>query len=438
MSQKVNENREIYRFEDISKSKKIFYAVINLIFFLIIVFTIDLISGRKLGLIKLTQIITLGSDEVDWKLTKESYNINNLNPLEKYISIHPTGKYIKTAKELLESLVWNKTVSIKSLEAYKKYVEKFPNGKNYTTAVDEIDWFNTITLSSINAYSQYKDKHPDGKYFKIASEEIEWDKTLKINAIDSFYLFFDKYSEGKYFNTAKDSIWSKTKVINSFFYYNLFAQKYPDDYRTKEAKERTEDFVWNVTQNTHTIISYEQYLKDFPVGRYRKEANESIENLIWEDVQKTNTPSSYKIYIEKYPYGKYIAKAQNEYSDLNKLELEWEKFKKDINSGKGVEVYNKPYPPELTNGTFSIMTKNKSTIDGVFSYHRNVQRRSLRADLCDVVITCSVSGLTEKIDFHGKLKDKPCSLRKRCGPVVFELNECDRSIIFRISQLDWP
>ena len=178
---------KVHEYKDLPQSKKVFLIVINIFFALIILFAVDLISGSKLGLVKLTKIIILGSDEADWRKAKKSYSISNLHPLETYISKHPDGKHMGEANDLLESLYWDKTISLKTLEAYEKYIHRFPNGKNYNTAIDEIDWFNTIKLNSPEAHSKYIENHPLGKYVRIALEEIAWTNAVNANTIDAFY-----------------------------------------------------------------------------------------------------------------------------------------------------------------------------------------------------------------------------------------------------------
>ena len=279
-----------------------------------------------------------------------------------------------------------------------------------------------------------------GKYVRIALEEIAWTHAVNANTLDAVYSFLEIHNTGNYFCLAKDSIWSKTRLINSHYYYNQFAQQFKSDYRAIEAMNIIEDYVWANAQsiNVNNLDSYRQYLFNYPNGRYRNEATERIENLVWHEVQIENTSASFKRYIDEYPNGRYVVAAQERFASLRQLENEWSDLVTRINNNSGIERYNHLYLPASLNGTFTIVTRNKSTISGSFSYNRIIQSRSLRADLVDLVITCSIGGYNERIEFHGRLKDKPCSLRKRCGPVVFELNECSHPNIFRIIQYDWP
>lgn len=122
-------------------------------------------------------------------------------------------------------------------------------------------------------------------------------------------------------------------------------------------------------------------------------------------------------------------------------EKAWTSFVQSVDSGRGAEVLRKTFPvsPEVSgSGTFEIKKRDRTTITGQFSYSRRNKQQMFTENTCDAVITCSISGHTEKVEYHGSAPKKPDVLSTRCGPVLFEFNDGFRQNYFRIVQVSWP
>lgn len=110
-------------------------------------------------------------------------------------------------------------------------------------------WEETKQINTIEAYQKFLEKYPDRKYSSQAKEKLitlEYEKAIDENTINLYTDFLKNYPKSKYEN---------------------------------EIQIKLEKVSWEVAKETQTIQSYNDYLENNPNGINKNEALKQIELL---------------------------------------------------------------------------------------------------------------------------------------------------------------
>ena len=83
---------------------------------------------------------------------------NTYNSFQKYLEDYPTGRYIKSAKELQEDALWNVALKGNTVSLFNNYCLIYPNGKYFTKALElreEVIWQGTVEQNNLTAFKFY-------------------------------------------------------------------------------------------------------------------------------------------------------------------------------------------------------------------------------------------------------------------------------------------
>lgn len=162
-------------------------------------------------------------------------------------------------------------------KAVQKRQAELRNQQRYFA--DKKAWNNALKLRSINAYKHYLDQHPSGIYAGKAQEAIDsikkqkerekqaieqkiWEVARNQNTIDSYKDYLQKYPNGRFNDDASSAIqvieqkllkqaqdtereaFQKAKRINSITAYKDFLAKYPNSTHAKKAKRKVKQFEY--------------------------------------------------------------------------------------------------------------------------------------------------------------------------------------------------
>lgn len=175
-----------------------------------------------------------------WQTLKQNPTENGI---EEYRSLFPEGLFTSECERLAEDLPWYKTKEKNTIKAYEEYQRMFPRKhedeikKRITGIEDDRDWETACSNGSIEAYKVYIHKHPNGKYCEDASNRIN-NRSGRDLFLDELRRDINKYPvEGDDF---EDGI--KEKIENNVATWDdlreIFSQKQVDAIRNYVAPKQ--------------------------------------------------------------------------------------------------------------------------------------------------------------------------------------------------------
>ncbi|MCB0836656.1 MAG: caspase family protein [Bacteroidetes bacterium] len=132
---------------------------------------------------------------------------------------HKGGQYIFQLKEN-ETEDWEKCREENTLDAYRQFIQQYPEGNYYEEADRQVKileeeslWKKATQIHTMGAYDDYLEKYLNGKYSEEAQnkinhlqEEEDWSIAKRKNDIPSYRQYVRKYPKGKNAQTALDQI----------------------------------------------------------------------------------------------------------------------------------------------------------------------------------------------------------------------------------------
>lgn len=172
---------------------------------------------------------------------------------------------------------------------------------------ENADWGQAENENTLEAYRLFLTKYPQGKYAVAAKQKIDFEE--------------------------EETTWNKTKSVNTLLAYLEYDRLYPNGKYSRQSLEATtrleEEQAWKQAQERHLLSAYRKYILDYPQGKYRKEAEASVRNLStaeqeaqkWNQNESVNQPS---------PSYSFNAQDQEEQKNVNKPETNTRSEKKPV------------------------------------------------------------------------------------------------------------
>jgi len=132
---------------------------------------------------------------------------------------------------------WEKTEKEMTVEAFKKYIEMYPNSEYLVLAkqkLDSLQWNEAKLKNSIELFEIYLKDNPGGRYLGEANQKLatlEWEIAKKNNNIDVYKKYLAKYPNINYSDSVKTNIFLLECTWNDGFLerdYNFNEQKIHD------------------------------------------------------------------------------------------------------------------------------------------------------------------------------------------------------------------
>ena|GEM_PF-4210386 len=197
----------------------------------------------------------------------------------------------------------------KSVTGFKKYLEKYPNGRFLHEAKRllenqyEVDaWELAQQTATIPAYTEYMVAYPKGGHVDTAREAIA--------ALD-----YEAYTEATTENT---------QVSLNYYLENYPVGAYRDDVEAKLTR-RIEYDIYMYAKKTDDLEDYISYVEQYPAGTYTSVANQEIEEMLYALGNTAFASKNYgraKIYFDKYitrfPNGLFIVDVQKKLKKCNR------------------------------------------------------------------------------------------------------------------------
>jgi outer membrane protein assembly factor BamD (BamD/ComL family) len=188
---------------------------------------------------------------------------------------------------------------------------------SFSCSAERGDWKKAKSQHSIEAYKEYLAKHPEGKHAVEAKEkitELYYEQAVSAHTIEAYQDFLAKYPEGLYAGRAKVKIselhYEQAESMNTIEAYQDFLAKDPEGIGALRAKVKITELYYEQATSANTIEAYEEFLKRYPSGKLSQAANNKIEQLFYEQARSENLISSYENYLERYPKGRFVGEAK--------------------------------------------------------------------------------------------------------------------------------
>ncbi|MEM7105305.1 MAG: caspase family protein [Bacteroidota bacterium] len=164
---------------------------------------------------------------------------------------HKGGQYIFRPKTEDDKDLWIKALEEGNLEAFKYYLNVFPEGK-------------------------YADK-ASAKVYDIEDEQA-WQDAITEDVPGAYYVYIRNFKEGKYIDQAKEAINRLQPQAGTNPIVNPDSEKLKSELASlKESlKTKEENNAWETALRQQNIKAYEAYLNQFPNGGQSKTAKKQV------------------------------------------------------------------------------------------------------------------------------------------------------------------
>lgn len=116
------------------------------------------------------------SKDADSSCWENSTLINTINSYKDYLNKFPNGKFKKEADSTIQVLVWENVNTVNSFEAYESYLKEYPNGSFKQLAdslFEDVLWKSVNKTSDMSLYVKYKTAIPNGKHIGVVQNYLE-------------------------------------------------------------------------------------------------------------------------------------------------------------------------------------------------------------------------------------------------------------------------
>lgn len=207
------------------------------------------------------------SKDADSSCWENSTLINTINSYKDYLNKFPNGKFKNEADSTIQVLVWKNVNAANSFESYESYLKEYPNGffKQLADSLfEDALWKSANKTSDMSLYVKYKTAILNGKHIGVVQNHL--DKYLIENGHAGFFRVGTPLRLGHYkgFNIS----------ITHEKCFNVFASAEIDVIRYFVSEKNKKMLELNVDDNN--IIVEILILSD----KFRTKNNISVNSLI--------------------------------------------------------------------------------------------------------------------------------------------------------------
>lgn len=205
---------------------------------------------------------------------------------EDVVTMAPSGEVVDVelpSDTLTDNEAWVRALEADTLEAYREYLELFPEGRHAEDAqaeidtYDEADWARALQRDTIPGYEDYLADWPEGLHAEEARAIIE---TRQQAAADAA-------ARAEELARQEAADWARATELNTVASYQAYLDKHPGGPNASEARRLMEaiqraaadDAAFAQAEALHTSAAYDQYLQSFPQGRHAMAAQAALEIL---------------------------------------------------------------------------------------------------------------------------------------------------------------
>ena len=179
-----------------------------------------------------------------------------------------------------------------------------------SAAEDAQAYADAVEIDTLEAYRDFVENYPDSEYTERAQsrinefDEAEWNKALDRNTRESYEAYLELFPQG--LNAAE------ARAI-----LQRMDEEAAERARQDAARAAREQALWTETRATRTLEAVDAFLAEFPTGRFendaralrRELANTEADKAAWDAAQKLDTEQGYQSYLTGYPQGQFVPDA---------------------------------------------------------------------------------------------------------------------------------
>lgn len=191
--------------------------------------------------------------------------------------------------KMSEAEIWADVVRQHTKEAYKKFMEQFPESGHVKEAEEAYDWLTSQEENSVESLQAYLNEYlPDGKYVPEAmkrlnavEEEQIWAKAKRKNTLTAYYEYLIRYPEGEHAKEAKKEIEKRKQGGEDEQEVKKAVEKkvHADTSAAKTVKPPDEEKAWENAREAGTYIAYQNFIQAYPESRFKDEAHQEMKRL---------------------------------------------------------------------------------------------------------------------------------------------------------------
>ncbi len=264
-------------------------------------------------------------------LWDEVRQADTLDAYERYLARYPEGRFANTARTAIDRLV----ASPEEIEAalglgasQRREIQRQLNLLGFNTrGVDGI--FGPGTRGAITGWQERRGLPATGFLSEGQLSLLAEDARRRQAEIDR------EEEERRLERERNDrAFWRDTGSGSDEAGLRTYLERYPQGLFADVARERLAEYdaardrrAWGRARDDDTAAAYRRYLEDHPEGAYADRARARLEELTraeraerdrraWEDAQRRDTVDAYRAYLDAHPQGAFVSQARERLDQL--------------------------------------------------------------------------------------------------------------------------
>jgi hypothetical protein len=222
-----------------------------------------------------------------------SKKINKEESYKKALSVCENCFYLEEAKKLKELAAYNETISLGSLTAYKRYLNKYPIGahnEEILSLLTKMEFENAVNANSISKLEGFLEKYPSSIFHtKVLFHRDSLILDQMQPSYDNYKAFLKTYPSSHFNQTVKeklpDLLYDETIKNNTISGYRKFLIELPEDKKIDEILKLLKRALVNSIRSLPTLPEIREFKNHFPespeLDWIVKTSDSLIENSDW-------------------------------------------------------------------------------------------------------------------------------------------------------------
>lgn len=216
-------------------------------------------------------MVSCSNPEKEFAKAKEK---NNIEAYEKFIKKFPNSEFTNQAKRELENLEYNHALELHTVQSLEAFLSKYPESqynKEIENEIQKIEYTNVKKINTIDAYKSLLNKYPNTVFKDSVIERIDLLKAYKEDKLKSFRIFLNKYPKSEFVKEVKKEIKKRQLDI-------ILSMNYSDrNLNTPHEAQKYSGLISVMRSAMHGNWSL------YPISEFIKASGH---NIIWADSEK--------------------------------------------------------------------------------------------------------------------------------------------------------
>ncbi len=276
----------------------------------------------------------------DQQAFRNADRADSMSAYEQYARDFPQGAYLAEVQQRIDDLRRFETAD--SAEELKTYLDRYPHGRRagqvqqrLAELTDDREFQTARNTDTLEAYRDYGRRFPQGQHLSEANDAIAhkddqaFQTAQTFDAVNAYQDYLRRFPQGRHYADANSAITGKddqafqtARQLNTMAAYQDYLWRFPEGRHvtelqgvmTEKQAQAKDDAAFLTAQNAHTIEAYQGYLRNFPQGRHGDDARNAIiqkDDAAFQAERSTDTIDAYQRYLRGYPNGRHVEEARS-------------------------------------------------------------------------------------------------------------------------------